>query len=149
MDSVHWGMNIFVVRTGKWKWSHSVMSYSATPWTVAYQAPPSMGFSRQEYWSGLPCPSPGDLPNPGIKPGSPAFQADALSSEPPGKPITYTFLSILLGLPNNLLLFVFNVYINMTDFIWWLTLFTVELMQCNFWKLLFFLWLMTASILLP
>ena len=56
---------------------------SATPWTVAYQVPPSMGFSRQEYWSGVPFPSPGDLPNPGIKPGSPAFQADALTSEPP------------------------------------------------------------------
>ena len=54
-----------------------------TPWTIAYQAPPSMGFSRQEYWSGLPFPSPGDLPNPGIEPGSPAFQADALTSEPP------------------------------------------------------------------
>ena len=50
---------------------------------VAYQAPPSMGFSRQEYWSGLPFPSPGDLPNPGIKPGSPALQTDALPSEPP------------------------------------------------------------------
>ena len=59
----------------------------ATPWTVAYQAPPSMGFSRQEYWSGLPFPSPGDLPDPGIEPGSPTFQADALTSEPPGKPI--------------------------------------------------------------
>ena len=58
----------------------------ATPWTVAYQVPPSMGFSRQEYWSGLPFPSPGDLPDPGIEPGSPAFQADALTSEPPGKP---------------------------------------------------------------
>ena len=57
----------------------------ATPWTVAYQAPPSMGFSRQEYWSGLPFPSPGDLPDPGIEPGSPAFQADALTSEPPGR----------------------------------------------------------------
>ena len=45
-----------------------------------------MGFSRPEYWSGLPFPSPGDLPNPEIKPGSPAFQADALTSEPPGKP---------------------------------------------------------------
>ena len=54
----------------------------AIPWTVAYQAPPSMGFSRQEYWSGLPFPSPGDLPDPGIKPGSPALQADALTSEP-------------------------------------------------------------------
>ena len=57
----------------------------ATPWTVAYQAPLSMGFSRQEYWSGLPFPSPGDLPNPGIEPEFPAFQADALTSEPPGK----------------------------------------------------------------
>ena len=45
----------------------------ATPWTVAYQAPPSTGFSRQEYWSGLPFPSPGDLPDPGIEPGSPAL----------------------------------------------------------------------------
>ena len=58
-----------------------------TPWTRAYQAPQSMEFSRQEYWSGLPFPSPGDLPNPGIEPGSPALQADALPSEPPGKPI--------------------------------------------------------------
>ena len=57
----------------------------ATPWTIAYQAPPSMGFSRQGYWSGLPFPSPGDLPNPGIKPRSPALQADALTSEPPGR----------------------------------------------------------------
>ena len=58
----------------------------ATPWTVAYQASPSMGFSRQEYWSGLPFPSPGDLPNPGIEPGFPALVADALTSELPGKP---------------------------------------------------------------
>ena len=58
----------------------------ATPWTVAYQAPPSMGFSRQECWNGLPFPSPGDLPDPGIQPGSPTLQADALPSEPPGKP---------------------------------------------------------------
>ena len=71
-----------------------------TPCTVAYQAPPSMGFSRQEYWNGLPLPSPGDLPNPGIKPGSPALQADALTSEPPGKPrliivTNYKRLSVL------------------------------------------------------
>ena len=58
----------------------------ATPWTIAYQAPPSMGFSGQEYWSGLPFPSPGDLPDPGIEPRSPALEADALTSEPPGKP---------------------------------------------------------------
>ena len=62
----------------------------ATPWTVAHQTPPSMGFSRQEYWSGLPFPSPGDFPNPGIEPRSPTLQADTLTSEPPGK----------TGLPN-------------------------------------------------
>ena len=56
-----------------------------TPWAVAHQAPLSMGFSRQEHWSGLPCPPPGDLPNPGIEPRSPTLQADSLPSEPPGK----------------------------------------------------------------
>ena len=56
------------------------------PWTVAYQAPLSMEFSRQDYWSGLPFPSLGDLPDPGIEPRSPTLQADALPSEPPGKP---------------------------------------------------------------
>ena len=60
-----------------------------TPWTVAYQASPSMGFSRQEYWSGLPFPSPGDPPDPGIEPGSPILEADTLTSEPPGKPTNY------------------------------------------------------------
>ena len=55
----------------------------ATPWTVAYQASPSMGFSGQEYWSGLLFPSPGDLPDPGIKPTSSTLEADALTSEPP------------------------------------------------------------------
>ena len=58
----------------------------ATPWTVAYQAPPSMGFSRPEYWSGLPFPSPGDRPDPGIEPRSPTLEAGALPSEPPGNP---------------------------------------------------------------
>ena len=58
-----------------------------TPWTVAHQAPLSMAFSRREYWSGLPFPPPGDLPHRGIEPGSPALQADALTSEPAGKPI--------------------------------------------------------------
>ena len=56
----------------------------ATQWAVAHQSPPFMEFARQEYWSGLPFPSPGDLPNPGVKPRSPALQADALPSEPPG-----------------------------------------------------------------
>ena len=64
----------------------------ATPWTVAYQAPLSMGFSRQEYWSGLPCPPPGDLPDPGIEPRSPALQADSLLFEPPGKPYAHKFV---------------------------------------------------------
>ena len=60
-----------------------------TPWTVAYQTLPSMGFSRQEYWSGVPFPSPGDLPNPGIEPGSPALQADSLLTELQGKPLVH------------------------------------------------------------
>ena len=60
----------------------------ATPWPVAYQAPPSMGFSRQEYGSGVPLPFPGDLPDPGMEPGSPSLQADTLLSEPPGKEFT-------------------------------------------------------------
>ena len=69
--------------------SLSCVRLFVTPWTVAYQAPPSRGFSRQESWSGLPFPSPGDLPNPGMEPGSPTLQADALSSEPPGKLTVY------------------------------------------------------------
>ena len=56
------------------------------PWMIASQTPLSMGFSKQEYWSELPFPSPGDLPDPGIKPRFPALQADYLLSEPPGKP---------------------------------------------------------------
>ena len=57
-----------------------------TPWTVAHQAPLSMGFSRQEYWSGLPFPSPGNLPDPRIEPRSPTLQTGTLTSEPTGKP---------------------------------------------------------------
>ena len=68
----------------------SVVSDSATPWTGACQAPLSVEFSRQEYWSGWPFPFPGDLPDPGIKPVSPALQADSLPSEPPGKPSVYS-----------------------------------------------------------
>ena len=80
-----------------WKHAISIQYYDMTlkslsrvrlfapPWTVAYQAPPSMEFSRQEYWSGFPFPSPGDLSNPGIEPRSPTLQADALPSELPGK----------------------------------------------------------------
>ena len=69
-----------------------------TRWTAAYQAPLSMEFSKQEYWSGLPCPSPGDLPNPGIKPRSSALQVDSLPSEPPGKVADY--LSIYIPPPH-------------------------------------------------
>ena len=64
----------------------------ATSWTVAYQAPPTVGFSR--HWSGVSFPSPGDLLNPGIEPGSPALQADAVPSEPPGK---LNYISVKLG----------------------------------------------------
>ena len=60
---------------------------SCNPWTVALQASLCMGFSRQEYWSGLPCPPPGDLPDLGIEPGSPALQADSLPIQLPGKPL--------------------------------------------------------------
>ena len=70
--------------------SRSVVSDSATRWTVAHQAPLSMGFSRQEYWSGLPFPTPGDLPDIGIElasPVSPALQVDSLPAEPLGKPL--------------------------------------------------------------
>ena len=68
----------------------------ATPWTVAYQAPPSMGFSRQGCWSGLPFPSPGNLSDPGIEPGSPALQANALPSDSPGN----IFLKLLMKTAN-------------------------------------------------
>ena len=77
----------------------------ATPWTVAHQTPPSMESPRQEYWSGLPLPFPGDLPNLGIEHGSPTLWADALLSEPPGSPNlqqtshqfrNYTFPAVLL-----------------------------------------------------
>ena len=66
--------------------SFSHVQLCVTLWAVAGQAPPSMGFSRQEYWSRLPCSPIGDLPDQGIELQSPALQADALTSEPPGKP---------------------------------------------------------------
>ena len=73
------------LKRGKKVKSLSHVRLFAAPWTVAYWAPPSMGFSRQEYWSGMPFPSPEDLSDSGIEPGSPTLQADTLSSEPPGK----------------------------------------------------------------
>ena len=80
-------LSVVVVKVVK---SLSRVRLFETPWTAAYQAPQSMEFSRQEYWSGLPFPSPGDLPNPGIEPRSPALRADALLSEPSGKPSNST-----------------------------------------------------------
>ena len=74
-----------IIRKVKVK-SLSPVRLFATSWTVAYQSPQSMEFPRQEYWNGLPFPSPGDLPDPEIKPGCPALQADTLPSESPGKP---------------------------------------------------------------
>ena len=76
----------------KWKWSRSVF---VTPWTIAYQASPSMGFSRQEYWSGLPFPSPGDIPDPGIKPRAPKLQADAYPLSHQGSPKTWYIYTII------------------------------------------------------
>ena len=85
----------------------------ATPWTIAYQAAPSMGFSRQEYWSGLPFASPGDFPDPGIEPRSPTLQSDALPSEPPGNNIVpasqlYSFLNIILIPPILAFVYIFT-----------------------------------------
>ena len=79
------------------------MRLFVSPWTAARQAPLSMEFSRREYWSGLPFLSPGDLPDPGIKPRSPTLQVDALLSEPPGK-LTYVQnrISNVFILPTNL-----------------------------------------------
>ena len=76
----------------------SRVRFFATAWTVAHQASPSMGFSRQEYRSGVPSPSPGDLPDPGIKPGSPALQADTLPSEPPGKLMMLITQAVIYGI---------------------------------------------------
>ena len=67
-------------------YSFSCIQLFLTPWTVAHQAPLFKAFSRQKYWSELPFPSPGDLPDPGIEPRPPALQTDSLRSEPPGKP---------------------------------------------------------------
>ena len=85
LDSAEASKQIFEVFLHKVKATRSVMSDSATLWTTACQVSPSMAFSRPEDWSGEPFPSPGDLPDPGIKPRSPAWQADYLPSELPGK----------------------------------------------------------------
>ena len=81
------GTRMCIMSLVNWKWkSLSRIPLFATLWTIVSQAPLSMGLSRQEYWSGLPCPSPGNLPNPGVEPKSSALQADFLPPEPPGKP---------------------------------------------------------------
>ena len=82
----HWqlgSVNVLWINHSEWSEMKSLsrVQLFVTPWIAAYHAPPSVGFSRQEYWSGLPFPSPGDFPNTGIKPGSPTLQADTL----PGK----------------------------------------------------------------
>ena len=71
----------YLTLQGEWVKSLSCIRLFETPWTVAYETPLSIGFSRQEYWSGLPFLSPGDLPDPGIEPGSPVLQADSLPIE--------------------------------------------------------------------
>ena len=86
-DSFAWQSNKALLFLWKWKcWLLNHVPWGLQPsWTVACQAPPSMEFSRQVYWSGLPFPSTGNLSNQGIKPGSPSLQANSLQSEPPGK----------------------------------------------------------------
>ena len=79
----------------------SCVQLFVTLWTIARQTSLSMGFSRQEYWSGLPCPPPGDLPNPGIEPRSHSLQADSIQSEPPGKPMN-TRVGSLIPSPGKL-----------------------------------------------
>ena len=81
----------FMVPPHQFTWCQSLshVRLFATPGTVAHQASLSMEFSRQEYWSGQPFPSPGNLPDPGNEPGFPALQADSLPSEPPGKPLVH------------------------------------------------------------
>ena len=83
MDTHIYGDSFFVDK------SLSCVQLFVTPWTVAHYAPLSMGFPRQEYWSGLPFPSPGDLPKPEVKPVSPALAEGFFTIEPPGKPKTY------------------------------------------------------------
>ena len=80
----------------------------ATPWTVASQAPLSVGFFRQEYWSGLPFPSPGGLPNPGIEITSPAFSSGFFTTHPPGKPILCVFLELYCFLDNPVMLAIWS-----------------------------------------
>ena len=92
----------------------SCVQFCATLWIVAHQAPLSMGFSRQEYWSGLPCPPPGDLPDPGVKPMSPvspALQADSLPLSHQGSPCVYRFIYIHIFLHVNIYFILLIIFI--------------------------------------
>ena len=82
----HWAAGIALEFLSEREKSLSRVQLFESLWTIACQAPPSMGFSKQEYWSGVPLPSPGDLSDPGIEPRSPSLQADCLPSEPARKP---------------------------------------------------------------
>ena len=99
-EGKHKKLSFICLRPQKVK-SLSHVRLSGIPWTVAHQVPPSMEFSRQEYWSGLPFPSPGDLPDLGIKPGLPSLQTDALPSEPPGHIRTERFLQPRMCAPEH------------------------------------------------
>ena len=87
----------YVMISDTWHETLSSAWLFATPWTVACEAPLSMKFFSQEYWNGLPFPSPGDLPNPGMKPGFPALQADSSPSEPPGRPVKLSILILIFS----------------------------------------------------
>ena len=102
--------------------SLSCVRLFATPWTVAHQAPPSMGFSRQEYWSGSPFPSPGDLPDPGIELRSPALQADVLPSEPPGRSDNQYNSNLFRKLKSHLKMFVDRI----TNAVFWIRFLSVH-----------------------
>ena len=87
----------YVMISDRWHESLSSAWLFVTPWTVACEAPLSMKFFSQEYWSGLPIPSPGDLPKPGMKPGFPALQANSSPSEPPGRPVKLSILILIFS----------------------------------------------------
>ena len=109
--------------------SPSRVQLFATPWTY-----PSMGFSRQEYWSGLPFPSPGDLPDPGIKPRSPTLEADALTSEPPGK--LHSAAKIRKNIWHSLGLFTYIVSLFLTMIMWRrLVLLVLSVEKTEVWQL--------------
>ena len=112
----------------EWKWKLLLHVWLfAIPWTVAHQAPLSMEFSRQEYWSGFPLHFPGNLPDPGIEPRSPALQEYSLPFEPPGKPLLISkinFKQIFLNIyAKNILKDHFNNSVEFISVLVWITLF--------------------------